>query len=121
MPFARQDSVTSVTCNGSDVIAGSVDGTVRRFDVRMGRAYADQVHAPVTCVATSHDGQCILAACLDSTLRWVWVPHTRVFSPGEEPGSTPPGLSPPPDPQELGVGCIDPRRCRMAMLARCEN
>mmetsp|Transcript_19005 Transcript_19005/g.56607 ORF Transcript_19005/g.56607 Transcript_19005/m.56607 type:complete len:327 (-) Transcript_19005:357-1337(-) len=64
-----QDSVTSVTCNGSDVIAGSVDGTVRRFDVRMGRAYADQVHAPVTCVATSHDGQCILAACLDSTLR----------------------------------------------------
>ncbi|KAG1657471.1 hypothetical protein FOA52_001386 [Chlamydomonas sp. UWO 241] len=66
---AFQDSVTSVACRGPDIVAGSVDGTVRVFDVRMGRVYTDTVHHPVTSVALSHDGQCMLAACLDSTLR----------------------------------------------------
>jgi mitogen-activated protein kinase organizer 1 len=67
--LAPQDSVTSVLVHGWEIIAGSVDGTVRRFDVRMGRAYTDEVHHPVTSVAASHDGLCVLAACLDSTLR----------------------------------------------------
>lgn len=63
------DSVTSVAVHESDIVAGSVDGTIRRFDVRMGRQYIDQLHHPITSVALSHDRQCILAACLDSTLR----------------------------------------------------
>ena len=63
------DSVTSVSVHESDIVAGSVDGTIRRFDVRMGRQYIDQLHHPITSVALSHDGQCILGACLDSTLR----------------------------------------------------
>lgn len=61
--------MTSVVVHGWEIIAGSVDGTVRRFDVRMGRVYTDDVQHPVTSVATSHDGMCVLAACLDSTLR----------------------------------------------------
>eukprot|EP00197_Chlamydomonas_leiostraca_P014689 CAMPEP_0202867786 /NCGR_PEP_ID=MMETSP1391-20130828/9621_1 /ASSEMBLY_ACC=CAM_ASM_000867 /TAXON_ID=1034604 /ORGANISM="Chlamydomonas leiostraca, Strain SAG 11-49" /LENGTH=313 /DNA_ID=CAMNT_0049547851 /DNA_START=81 /DNA_END=1019 /DNA_ORIENTATION=+ len=66
---AFRDSVTSVLVHGWEIIAGSVDGTVRRFDVRMGRVYTDELHHPVTSVAASHDGLCVLAACLDSTLR----------------------------------------------------
>ncbi len=66
---AFRDSVTSVAVHGHDIVACSVDGCVKRFDVRMGRAYADDLHHPVTCVALSHDGQCVLAACLDSKLR----------------------------------------------------
>jgi WD40 repeat protein len=69
--FCAQDSVTSVACRGPDIVAASVDGTVRVFDVRMGRTYTDTLHHPVTSVVLSHDGQCMLAACLDSTLRWV--------------------------------------------------
>lgn len=64
-----QDSVTAVVVHHSDIIACSVDGTVRRFDMRMGRMYVDELHHPVTSCAISHDGQCLLAACLDSTLR----------------------------------------------------
>ncbi len=53
----------------AEIIAGSVDGTVRRFDVRMGRQYIDDVHQPVTCVALSHDANCLLVACMDSCMR----------------------------------------------------
>lgn len=53
-------------------MAGSVDGTVRRFDIRMGRVYSDNLHNAVTSIALSHDGQCVLAACLDSKLRCAW-------------------------------------------------
>lgn len=33
-----------------EILAGSVDGCVRRFDVRMGRMFTDELHHPVTCV-----------------------------------------------------------------------
>ena len=42
---------------------------MRRFDVRMGMELSDALGAPVTCVAVSHDGNCILAACTDGALR----------------------------------------------------
>ncbi|GLC44480.1 hypothetical protein PLESTB_000068800 [Pleodorina starrii] len=64
-----QDSVTCVAASGSSIFAGSVDGTVRRFDVRAGRAIADQLHHPVTGLALTRDGLCALSACTDSTLR----------------------------------------------------
>ncbi len=53
----------------AEIIAGGVDGTVRRFDVRMGMEVSDALGAPVTCVAVSHDGNCLLAACTDGALR----------------------------------------------------
>ncbi|GIM10026.1 hypothetical protein Vretimale_13809 [Volvox reticuliferus] len=64
-----QDSVTCVVASGTSIFAGSVDGSVRRFDVRMGRATADQLHHPITGLAVTRDGLCLLAACTDSTLR----------------------------------------------------
>lgn len=42
---------------------------MRRFDVRLGRAFIDELHHPVTCVAVSRDGNCLLAACTDGCLR----------------------------------------------------
>ncbi|KAK9828990.1 hypothetical protein WJX72_003265 [[Myrmecia] bisecta] len=67
-PFG--DSVTSVLCTPrAEILAGSVDGTVRRFDVRAGCVYTDDLHHPVTSVALSNDGNCLLAACLDSHMR----------------------------------------------------
>lgn len=65
-----RDSVTSVAVTPrGDIFAGSVDGTVRRFDVRAGRAVTDLVHHPVTCVAVSAAGDVVLAACTDACVR----------------------------------------------------
>ncbi|KAF8061308.1 WDR83 [Scenedesmus sp. PABB004] len=64
-----KDDVTSVVAAGPAILGASVDGTVRRFDVRMGRTYTDELHHPVSALALTHDGLCVLAACLDSCLR----------------------------------------------------
>lgn len=61
--------MTSVIAVGPAILAGSVDGTIRRFDIRMGRVYTDTLHHPVASLAVSHDSLCVLAACLDSHLR----------------------------------------------------
>lgn len=97
------DSVMSVCLTKTEIIAGSVDGTVRTFDIRIGRYELDYLHAkhafatvlvplllkwlflnknymflreisdnfgqPVNCISLSNDGNCILASCLDSSLR----------------------------------------------------
>ncbi|KAE9466102.1 hypothetical protein C3L33_01952, partial [Rhododendron williamsianum] len=63
------DSVMSVSLTKSEIVAGSVDGTIRTFDIRIGREISDDLGQPVNCIALSNDGNCILASCLDSTLR----------------------------------------------------
>mmetsp|Transcript_71404 Transcript_71404/g.168285 ORF Transcript_71404/g.168285 Transcript_71404/m.168285 type:complete len:184 (-) Transcript_71404:1561-2112(-) len=64
-----KDSVSSVCVSGHFIFAGSVDGCIRMYDVRMGQVSADHVHHPVTSVNLSNDGACVLASCLDNTLR----------------------------------------------------
>ncbi|KAG0533326.1 hypothetical protein BDA96_04G183900 [Sorghum bicolor] len=64
-----QDSVMSVNLTKTEIIAGSVDGTVRAFDIRMGRETVDNLGHPVNCVSLSNDSNCLLANCLDSTVR----------------------------------------------------
>lgn len=66
-----QDSVMSVCLTKTEIIGGSVDGTVRTFDIRIGREISDDLGQPVNCISMSNDGNCILASCLDSTLRLV--------------------------------------------------
>ncbi|KAL1824867.1 hypothetical protein ACET3Z_011645 [Daucus carota] len=63
------DSVMSLCLTKTEIIAGSVDGTVRTFDIRIGREISDDLGQPVNCITLSHDGNCVLASCLDSTLR----------------------------------------------------
>ncbi|XP_010520179.1 PREDICTED: WD repeat domain-containing protein 83 [Tarenaya hassleriana] len=63
------DTVMSVVLTKTEIIGGSVDGTVRTFDIRNGREFSDNLGQPVNCISMSNDGNCILAGCLDSTLR----------------------------------------------------
>lgn len=64
-----KDSVSSVWVSESEIITGSVDGCVRTYDIRAGKLRTDFLGQPVTCVSLSNDKNCILATCLDSTLR----------------------------------------------------
>ena len=51
------------------MVAASVDGAVRTFDLRKGRVHEDALGVPVPSVALRRDGACVAASCLDSSAR----------------------------------------------------
>jgi len=63
------DSVTSLAVRGHEILTGCVDGYMRRYDVRMGEMASDCLVHPITCVRFTHDGNCLLATCMDNTVR----------------------------------------------------
>ncbi|KAI1214996.1 WD40 repeat-like protein [Annulohypoxylon truncatum] len=64
-----RDSVTAVVVRGSEIVAGSVDGRVRTYDVRMGRCVTDVIGPSVTSLCMTMDGKALLVGSLDSKLR----------------------------------------------------
>ncbi|KAA8900731.1 WD40-repeat-containing domain protein [Sphaerosporella brunnea] len=65
-----KDAVSDVVLYGHEVLAASVDGRVRAYDLRMGRCFVDVVSpAPLTCVRVSRDGRAMLVSALDGTVR----------------------------------------------------
>ncbi|KAI4731825.1 WD40 repeat-like protein [Aureobasidium sp. EXF-10728] len=64
-----RDAVSSISVSGAQVLAGSVDGRVRCYDVRMGVVEQDVLGQPVTCVKSTVNNDSYLASTLDSTLR----------------------------------------------------
>ncbi|KAF9937959.1 vacuolar sorting protein VPS33/slp1 [Modicella reniformis] len=64
-----KDSVTSIKIQGSDLLAGCVDGSIRTYDIRMGSLITDHIFEPITSVSFSKDGNCVLASSLDNTIR----------------------------------------------------
>jgi mitogen-activated protein kinase organizer 1 len=64
-----RDSVSSLALTRTEIIASSVDGCVRVYDIRAGRMHADNVcSAGVVHVTASYDQRCMLSTCLDSSL-----------------------------------------------------
>jgi len=68
-----KDSVTSVLVSKDsgegEVITGSVDGKLRRYDLRMGMIYVDIIAQPITSLSQTLDDRAILVSTLDSTIR----------------------------------------------------
>ncbi|GMH42600.1 hypothetical protein BSKO_10519 [Bryopsis sp. KO-2023] len=63
-----KDSVTCVKATGTEIFASCVDGTLKRFDIRMGQVCTDDFREPVTCVALSGDEACVLVACMSDRM-----------------------------------------------------
>ena len=65
-----RDAVTSVAVSDTKILAGSVDGTVKTFDVRAGLARSDDFgnDNPVVSVAFSGDGACALVGAVNDRL-----------------------------------------------------
>ncbi|KAL1868278.1 hypothetical protein Daus18300_006002 [Diaporthe australafricana] len=63
------DAISSVVVRGPEIVAGSVDGRVRCYDVRAGRVAADVVGASVTSLCLTGDGKAMLVGSLDSRVR----------------------------------------------------
>ncbi|OIW29918.1 WD40 repeat-like protein [Coniochaeta ligniaria NRRL 30616] len=64
-----RDSVAALVVRGPEIVAGSVDGRVRGYDVRMGRVVTDVLGASVTSLCLSRDGKTVLVGTLDSKMR----------------------------------------------------
>ena len=64
-----KDSIESVCVVDHEILTGSVDGCIRKYDIRLGSLVVDTVGYPVTSAAFSHDNNCILSSSLDSTIR----------------------------------------------------
>jgi len=68
------DAKDSVSClavprTGVEIVAGSVDGSVRSYDVRAGCCTVDTLPAAVTSVEVTRDAKVLLVSCLDSRIR----------------------------------------------------
>jgi mitogen-activated protein kinase organizer 1 len=89
-----KDSVSSVQVTDHEILTGSLDGQIRRYDIRNGEMIADEMARkfsvslqklccstnneiclfsldPITSVWFTRDGQGLLVSCLDSTLRLI--------------------------------------------------
>lgn len=66
-----KDSVTAVHISEDmrEIIASSVDGFVRRYDIRKGQLLADCIGMPIVSLTVSRDNNCVLTGCLDSVVR----------------------------------------------------
>lgn len=56
----------SILTTGHEILTGSIDGRVRRYDLRMGQLQQDYIGKPVTSVCFTNDSQCILLSTLDN-------------------------------------------------------
>jgi mitogen-activated protein kinase organizer 1 len=67
-----KDSVSSVYLSEqNDIFTGSIDGSVRRYDVRRGMMSEYRLSAPVTYCRPTKDGACVLVSALDGAMRLI--------------------------------------------------
>uniref|UniRef100_A0A1B6BYJ8 WD repeat domain-containing protein 83 n=1 Tax=Clastoptera arizonana TaxID=38151 RepID=A0A1B6BYJ8_9HEMI len=64
-----KDSITSVNINKEEILSSSMDGFIRRYDIRMGQVFSDFIGEPVVCASFTRDGQCIIVSSSDNVIR----------------------------------------------------
>lgn len=64
-----KDGISALVVRDAEIIAGSVDGRLRSYDVRMGRVVVDVQAGPITSLDLTRDGKCVLVGCLDGKIR----------------------------------------------------
>ncbi|GFN77081.1 hypothetical protein PoB_000358700 [Plakobranchus ocellatus] len=64
-----KDSVTTVQVSDHEILTGSADSRVRRYDLRIGRVFSDFVGKAVSCAKFTRDGQCVLVSSVNASLK----------------------------------------------------
>lgn len=64
-----RDCVMSIKVTDHEILTGSIDCHVRRYDLRNGKLMTDFLGDAITCVSYTKDGQCILVSCADNAVR----------------------------------------------------
>jgi len=66
-----KDSISSIQVSAYEILAGSLDGCVRHYDIRNGQLTSDEMGQSITSVRFTGDGQGLLVSCLDSSVRLI--------------------------------------------------
>uniref|UniRef100_A0A182IU96 Uncharacterized protein n=1 Tax=Anopheles atroparvus TaxID=41427 RepID=A0A182IU96_ANOAO len=66
-----KDCITALVVSEHRIISSSLDGSVRQYDIRAGELVCDTIGVPITHLVQTRDGQCLLAACSDGTIRLI--------------------------------------------------
>lgn len=64
-----KDCITRIIVNEFEIIVSSLDGCIRRYDLRKGEMICDNLGEPVVYMAQTKDTKCTLASCSDNVLR----------------------------------------------------
>ncbi|KAG7306707.1 hypothetical protein JYU34_008132 [Plutella xylostella] len=64
-----KDTITSIKVTDHEILTCSVDCHARLYDLRMGQMTSDFVGDIVTYGSLTHDGQCYVLSCSDSTVK----------------------------------------------------
>ncbi|KAK8164705.1 WD40-repeat-containing domain protein [Phyllosticta citrichinensis] len=83
-----RDGVSSVAVVEHQIFAGSVDGRVRTYDIRMGMVYEDVVGHPVTSLTPTKLADSVLVSSLDSTLRLMDLANGKLLQAFKSPDYT---------------------------------
>lgn len=64
-----KDTITSIQVTDHEVLTTSVDCHVRLYDLRVGKMFSDYIGHIITFGSMTHDGQCFIISCSDSTIK----------------------------------------------------
>ncbi|KAL9653939.1 hypothetical protein ABK040_014152 [Willaertia magna] len=65
------DSITTLTCTNYEILTGSVDGSIRIYDIRMGKLKTDPFYSSIGHISLTNDNKCYSVTCLDSTIKLI--------------------------------------------------
>ncbi|UXI17888.1 hypothetical protein NH340_JMT03831 [Sarcoptes scabiei] len=63
-----KDSISYLTLTDHEIVSVSLDQNVRHYDIRKGMMNADCLHASLSYVTMTDNGECILLSCLNNSL-----------------------------------------------------
>lgn len=64
-----KDTITSIQVTDHEVLTSSVDCHIRLYDLRIGKMFSDYIGHIITFSNMTHDGQCYIVSCADSTIK----------------------------------------------------
>lgn len=64
-----KDTITSIQVTDNEVMTSSVDCHLRLYDLRVGKMFSDYIGHIITFANITHDGQCTILSCADSTIK----------------------------------------------------
>ncbi|XP_017774886.1 PREDICTED: WD repeat domain-containing protein 83 isoform X1 [Nicrophorus vespilloides] len=66
-----KDCINSIQVTDHEILTGSVDCSIRRYDIRNRKLHSDFIGAPIMSVNYTSDGQCIVVGSSDDTVRLI--------------------------------------------------